>query len=92
VQTETYLHSQDFDREHTRVGLSVLFGRVWRNPQAVSGTTGLELRLFVKDNTQQRTIDLESAVVLDETHLLEFAHEKIHSRARCANHFRQRLL
>jgi hypothetical protein len=36
VQSETYLHSQDFDREHTRVGLLGSFGRVWRNPQADS--------------------------------------------------------
>ena len=37
-------------------------------------------------------IDLEAAVVVDETELLELVHEEVHARARRADHFRQRLL
>jgi radical SAM superfamily enzyme YgiQ (UPF0313 family) len=32
----------------------------------------------VQDNTQEGTIDLQAAVVLDEAHLLEFIHAEIH--------------
>jgi hypothetical protein len=37
-------------------------------------------------------IHLETAVVLDEAELLEFVHEEVYARARCADHFRQRFL
>ena len=40
----------------------------------------------VQHDAQQRRIDLNSAVVLDETKLLEFVHEQIDPGARCANH------
>lgn len=48
--------------------------------------------LFVQDNTKQGTMDLQSAVVFDEAELPEFVHEVVYSRARRANHFRQRFL
>ncbi len=37
-------------------------------------------------------MDLKSAIVMNEAQFPEFVHEKIHSRPRCANHFRQHLL
>src|SRR5712692_2351281 len=49
-------------------------------------------RLFVQDNTQEGSIDVQAAVVTNETQFPEFVHEKTHPRARCANHSRQHLL
>ena len=37
-------------------------------------------------------MDLKSAIVVNEAQFPEFIHEKIHPRARCANHFREHLL
>ena len=37
-------------------------------------------------------MDLKSAIVMDESQFPEFIHEKINTRPRCANHFRQHLL
>jgi hypothetical protein len=46
--------------------------------------------LLVQDNTQERSIDLKSAVVLDESQLSEFVHEEVNPWACCADHLRQR--
>ena len=48
--------------------------------------------LIVEDNTQERTVDVKAAVVPDETQFLEFVHEEVDPRTRCANHFSQQLL
>jgi hypothetical protein len=37
-------------------------------------------------------MDLKSAVVMNEAQFPEFVHEKIYTRPRCADHFRQHLL
>ncbi len=42
----------------------------------------------VQDDAQERSIDLNSSVVLDETQLPELVHEQIDPRARGANHLR----
>jgi hypothetical protein len=47
---------------------------------------------IVQDNAQKGTVDLESAIVVNEAQFPEFIHKKIHPRARGADHFRQRLL
>jgi hypothetical protein len=44
--------------------------------------------LLVQDNTQEGSIDVQPAIVTNETQFPEFIHEKIDPRARCANHFR----
>ena len=44
--------------------------------------------LVVQDDIQQRTMDLELAVVLDESHFPESVHEKADSRTSRADHFR----
>jgi len=48
--------------------------------------------LLVQDNTEERSIDLKTAVVLNEAELPEFVHEKIDPRACCADHLCQRFL
>src|SRR2546422_4098620 len=48
--------------------------------------------LIVQDNTEEGIVDLKSAIVMNEAQFPEFIHEKIHPRARCANHFREHLL
>jgi hypothetical protein len=47
---------------------------------------------IVQNNRQQRIIDFDPAVVLDETEFPEFVHEKIHARTRGPDHFRKRFL
>jgi hypothetical protein len=46
----------------------------------------------VQDDTQEGIVDLKSAIVMNEAQFPEFIHEKINTRASCANHFRQHLL
>jgi hypothetical protein len=46
----------------------------------------------VEDDAQERTVDLNSPVVLGETQFPELVHEKIDPRARRADHFCQGLL
>jgi hypothetical protein len=42
--------------------------------------------LLVQDNTHERTVDVDLAIVLDETKLPEFVHEEIDSRTCRPNH------
>ena len=51
-----------------------------------------EFGLFVQHYAQERGVDVKTAVVLDESQLPEFVHEKIDPRARRANYLRQRFL
>jgi hypothetical protein len=46
----------------------------------------------VQDNIQQGLVDVNFAVIFDEAQLLEFVHEEVDTRPRCANHLRQFLL
>src|SRR5665213_1349274 len=48
--------------------------------------------LVVQNNAEQGAVYFQRAVVFDKSHLPESVHEEIHSRARCADHLRQRLL
>jgi len=48
--------------------------------------------LLVQHHTQERSIDLQPAVVFDETELPELVHEKIDPRTRRTHHLRQRFL
>ncbi len=48
--------------------------------------------LVVQNDIQQRAVDLQSAIVIDEAQFTEFIHERAHPRSRRANHFRERLL
>jgi hypothetical protein len=46
----------------------------------------------MQDGTQKRTVDLKSAIVMNETQFLEFIHKKIHPGAGRANHSSEHLL
>ena len=52
----------------------------------------VQCRLLVQDNTQEGSVDMKPAIVLNEAQFLEFVHEEIDPAARCPDHFRQRLL
>jgi hypothetical protein len=46
----------------------------------------------VENNAQEGSVDVETAIVLNEAQFLEFIHEEIDTGARGPDHFRQRLL
>jgi hypothetical protein len=49
-------------------------------------------RSVVQDDTEERAVHLEPAVVFDQAELAELVHEEVHPRARRAHHFGKRLL
>ena len=56
-------------------------------------TTNLRMELLiVQDYTEERTVDLQAAVVLNETKFPELVHKEIDPRSRGAHHFSQRFL
>ena len=46
----------------------------------------------MKDDREERTVNLKSTVVVDESQLPEFVHEGIDSGASCAHHLGQNFL
>jgi hypothetical protein len=45
-----------------------------------------------QDHTQKRVVDLQAAVVLDESELPKFVHEEVHTRTRRPHHLGERFL
>jgi hypothetical protein len=60
------------------------------SPKSVFPTP--EMWIVVQDHVQQRVMDLQVSVVLDEPELAEFVHESAYARPRGADHLGQRLL
>jgi hypothetical protein len=65
--------------------------RTLPNAKALSRDTPQPLSV-VQKNAQQRAMDLDLAVIFDESKLPEFVHEVAHPRTRRPNHLRKRLL
>src|SRR5271166_1506023 len=49
-------------------------------------------KLIVENNTEKRAVNFQPAVVVNKSQFPEAIHKKTHSRAGCADHFRQALL
>jgi hypothetical protein len=45
-------------------------------------------KLIVQNNTEKRAVDFQAAVVVNKSQFPESVHEKTHSRAGRADHFR----
>src|SRR5580692_10685615 len=54
-----------------------------------SSNSALDARLVVEDQVQQRGVDLDAAIVLDQAELAELVHEEADARARRADHLGQ---
>ena len=53
---------------------------------AVLGRARSDCRVIVQNYIQERVMDLQVSVVIDETQLTEFVHEEVHTRAGGADH------
>jgi hypothetical protein len=67
------------------IGISTIAEKAWRVGFGL-------LRLIVENNIQKRAVDLQPAIVVDESQFPESVHEEADPRAGCADHFRQHLL
>src|SRR4249919_21138 len=59
---------------------------------SLSSHLNLDLRLIVQNHVQQRAMDGNPAIVINEAQLAKLVHKKADARARRADHFRQGLL
>jgi hypothetical protein len=50
------------------------------------------LRVIVQNDAQQRAVDFQGAVVINEAQLSKFVHEMAHTGPRSADHLREHLL
>jgi hypothetical protein len=55
---------------------------------SVFGVTVEAQKLIVQNNTEKRAVDFQAAVVVNKSQFPESVHEKTHSRAGRADHFR----
>src|ERR1700731_650451 len=52
----------------------------------------VDVRLVMQDDVQQRAVDLQVTVVINQAHFSKPVHEKAHARSRRADHLRERFL
>jgi hypothetical protein len=64
-------------RPHFRLARRMLYPSVRQSVQDVTGLGRFIKRLLVQHHAQERSVDLKSAVVLDEAQFPELVHEKI---------------
>jgi hypothetical protein len=55
-------------------------------PRVSNASSILDLRLVVQNDVQQRTVDFDAAIVVDEAQLSKFVHEETHARAGRSDH------
>jgi len=48
--------------------------------------------IIIQQDVEQRVMDVNVAVVVNETQFTEFVHERAHARPRASDHFRERRL
>ena len=63
-----------------------------RRGRNILNVVSSNLRIIVQNDTQQRAVDLQVAIVIDEAQFPEFVHEMAHARTRRADHFSECLL
>ena len=51
-----------------------------------------DVPVLVQRDTQERSVDLKTAIVMNEAQFPEFVHEQIHPRPRGPHHFHEHLL
>ena len=54
--------------------------------------SAVDVRFFVQNDIEQRGVDFDLAVVVNQTQFSKFVHKKAHAGARRADHLRERLL
>src|SRR4029077_13816451 len=77
------------------IGLNARSGRPARAESGKASRLGpcpLPPQLVAQNDAQQRAVDPQVAVIVDEAKLPEFVHEVIHPRTRRSDDFGQRLL
>src|SRR3984893_14878502 len=63
-----------------------------RTAKAVRSCSAVDVRFVMQNDIQQRAVDFQVAIVVNQAQLSKLVHEKAHAGSRRTDHFRQRLL